>query len=137
MEAANRGAYEAGAKSLGLNIEIPHEQTPNQYVTPELAFPFHYFAIRKMHFLIRAKALVAFPGGFGTIDEIFDALTLLQTTKMKPVPLLLFCKDYWTRVLNFETLVEEGTISPENLNLFRYVETAEEAWGVIVDHYQF
>jgi uncharacterized protein (TIGR00730 family) len=128
MEAANRGADEAMAKSIGLNIVLPHEQAPNTYITPELCFQFHYFAIRKMHFLIRARALVAFPGGFGTLDELFEALTLIQTQRIKPMPVLLFGRDFWNRVVNFETLVEEGTISADDLNLFNYVETAEEAW---------
>ncbi|WP_028575216.1 TIGR00730 family Rossman fold protein [Desulfonatronovibrio hydrogenovorans] len=128
MEAANRGAHEAGAKSIGLNIVLPHEQAPNEYITPELCFQFHYFAIRKMHFLIRARALVAFPGGFGTLDELFEALTLIQTMRIKSMPVLLFGREFWQRVVNFESLVEEGTISPEDLDLFSYVETAQEAW---------
>lgn len=135
MEATNRGAWELGAKSIGLNITLPFEQVPNPYITPELCFQFHYFAIRKMHFLIRAKAMVAFPGGFGTLDELFETLTLVQTHKMKPFPILLFGKEYWSRVIDFQFLVEEGTISPEDLQLFCYVETAEEAWGKIVDFY--
>lgn len=131
MEAANRGADEAGAKSIGLNIVLPHEQAPNEYITPELCFQFHYFAIRKMHFLIRARALVAFPGGFGTLDELFEALTLIQTHKIKPMPVLLFGRDFWQRIINFEALVEEGTISAYDLHIFNYVETAEEAWSHI------
>jgi hypothetical protein len=133
MEATNRGAWELGAKSIGLNITLPFEQVPNPYITPELCFQFHYFAIRKMHFLIRAKAMVAFPGGFGTMDELFETLTLVQTHKMKPFPILLFGREYWSRVIDFQFLVEEGTISPEDLQLFRYVETAEEAWNKIVN----
>jgi len=131
MEAANRGAHDVGAKSMGLNIVLPLEQAPNPYITPELSFQFHYFAIRKMQFLMRAQALVVFPGGFGTLDELFDALTLVQTKKIKPIPILLFGKGFWQKVLNFEIMVEEGTISPEDLYLFQYVETAEQAWEVI------
>lgn len=131
MEAANRGAHDAGMPSIGLNIVLPFEQKPNDYITPELCFNFHYFAIRKMHFLMRAKALVVFPGGFGTLDELFESLTLIQTHKVKPFPVLIFGKDFWERVIHFEALVEEGTISPEDLNLFHYVETAEEAWNHI------
>jgi len=131
MEAANRGAHEAGGKSVGLNIVLPFEQAPNAYVTPGLSFQFHYFAIRKMHFLMRARALVAFPGGFGTMDELFETLTLIQTRKVKPVPVLLFGKEFWERIINFDALVDEGTISPEDLDLFQFVETAEEAWEVI------
>ncbi len=132
MEAANRGADDENALSIGLNIVLPHEQEPNHYITPELCFQFHYFAIRKMHFLIRARALVAFPGGFGTMDELFEALTLIQTQRIKPMPVLLFGRKFWERIINFEALVEEGTISPEDLSLFSHVETAEEAWKHIV-----
>lgn len=128
MEAANRGAAEAGGKSIGFNIVLSQEQTPNPYITPELCFQFHYFSIRKMHFLIRAKVLIAFPGGFGTLDEVFDALTLIQTQKINRVPVILFGKAYWNRIINFEALVEEGAISAQNLSLIHYVETAEEAW---------
>ena len=131
MEAANRGAHDAGGKSMGLNIVLPMEQCPNPYVTPELSFQFHYFAVRKMHFLMRARALVAFPGGFGTLDELFETLTLIQTRKIKPVPVLLFGRGYWENIINFEALVEEGTIDPEDLRLFQYVETAKEAWDLI------
>lgn len=131
MEAANRGALDAGAESIGLNIVIPYEQKPNEYITPELSFQFHYFAIRKMHFLIRAIALVVFPGGFGTLDELFETLTLIQTKKIKPIPVLIFGKEFWDRIVNFNAMVEGGTISPEDLELFQYVETAEEAWEVI------
>jgi len=135
MEAANRGAYEANAKSIGMNIVLPLEQDPNPYISPELCFQFHYFAMRKMHFLIRARALIAFPGGFGTLDELFEALTLLQTKKFKlKMPILLFGKEYWQRVINFDVMVDEGMISPEDLELFQYVETAEQAWKVICDH---
>ena len=135
MEAANRGAMDAGGKSIGLNIVLPFEQSPNPYITPELCFQFHYFAIRKMHFLKRARALVACPGGFGTLDELFETLTLIQTRKIKPVPILLLGKAYWRRVINFEELVNEGTIGEEDLDLFEYVDSAEEAWQVIKTHY--
>lgn len=135
MEAANRGSHDAGAESIGLNIVLPFEEKPNEYTTPELCFQFHYFAIRKMHFLIRAKALIVFPGGFGTLDELFETLTLIQTRKIKAMPVLIFGREYWDRIINFEALVEEGTISPEDINLFRYVETAEESWGIISKAY--
>lgn len=131
MEAANRGAYDVGAENIGLNIVLPFEQKPNEYITPELCFQFHYFAIRKMHFLMRAKALVAFPGGFGTLDELFETLTLIQTRKIKPIPVLLFGSKFWNRIINFDAMVEEGTISPEDMELFQYAETAEEAWEII------
>ncbi len=136
MEAANRGASDAGAESIGLNIILPHEQAPNQYVTPYLALNFHYFALRKMHFLLRAKAVAVFPGGFGTFDEFFELLTLIQTGKMKPMPILLFGKDFWTRVVDFDALADEGTISRKDLDLFRWCETAEEAWGHISAFYK-
>ena len=135
MEAANRGAADAGKESIGLNIVLPHEQAPNEYVTPSLSFQFHYFALRKMHFLLRARAVCAFPGGFGTFDETFELLTLVQTGKMEPLPILLFGKDFWTRVVNFEALAEEGTISRKDLELFQFVETAEEAWSIIQRFY--
>ena len=131
MEAANRGAFDVGAKSIGLNIILPDEQNPNPYITPELCFQFHYFAIRKMHFLMRAVALVAFPGGFGTMDELFEALTLVQTGKIQPLPIILFGEEYWRNIVNFEQLVTEGMISPEDLELFEFVETVEEAWQKI------
>ena len=131
MEAANRGAHEAGIPSIGMNIVLPFEQTPNPYVTPELSFQFHYFAIRKMHLLMRARALVVFPGGFGTLDEFFETMTLIQTKKVEPIPILLFGQKFWERVINFNVLVAEGTISPKDLDLFQYVETAEEAWEII------
>ena len=136
MEAANRGASDAGAESIGLNIVLPHEQAPNKYVTPYLSFQFHYFALRKMHFLLRAKAVAVFPGGFGTFDEFFELLTLIQTGKMKPIPILLFGKDFWNRVIDFEALAEEGTINKDDLNLFRWCETADEAWGHICGFYK-
>jgi uncharacterized protein (TIGR00730 family) len=131
MEAANRGASEAGGISVGLNIALPHEQTPNPYITPELSFKFHYFALRKMHFMMRAKALVAFPGGFGTMDELFETLTLVQCKKAKPVPIVLFGTDYWKKVFHPEIMLEEGMISEEDLQLFRYVDTVDDAWEVI------
>jgi uncharacterized protein (TIGR00730 family) len=133
MEAANRGAYDIGAKSIGLNIELPFEQAPNPFITPELCFNFHYFAIRKMHFLIRAKALVAFPGGFGTLDELFEALTLIQTLKIPPLPVILVGRRFWNKVVNFDALVEEGVISPKDIDLFDYAETAEDIWKLISD----
>jgi uncharacterized protein (TIGR00730 family) len=135
MEAANRGAHEAGAKSVGLNITLPFEQKPNPYITPDLCFQFHYFALRKMHFLLRTKALVVFPGGFGTLDEMFETLTLIQTQKMKAIPVLLFGESYWSQALNLEFLVEQGTVSSEDLKLVSYVETAAEAWQKITDFY--
>ncbi len=131
MEAGNRGAEDAGGVSVGLNIVLPHEQAPNAHITPDLCFNFHYFAIRKMHFLLRAKAVVVFPGGFGTFDELFESLTLIQTGRMRQVPILLFGKDFWERVVNWTALAEAGTISPEDLDLFRYVETAQEAAEII------
>ena len=131
MEAANRGAHDAGMPSIGMNIVLPHEQSPNPYITPDLNFQFHYFAIRKMHFLMRAKSLVVFPGGFGTLDEMFETLTLIQTRKVQPIPVLLFGQSYWERIINFQALVEEGTISAKDLELFSYVESAEDAWAII------
>ena len=136
MEAANRGAADVGAETIGLNIVLPHEQAPNQYVTPDLAFQFHYFALRKMHFLLRARAVAVFPGGFGTLDEFMELLTLIQTGKMKPIPILLFGAEFWNRVINFEALAEEGVINHEDLNLFHWVETAEEAWAKIAAFYE-
>jgi uncharacterized protein (TIGR00730 family) len=131
MGAANRGAHDVGAKNIGLNIVLPFEQEPNLFITPELSFQFHYFAVRKMHFLIRAKALVTFPGGFGTLDELFETLTLVQTRKVDPIPILLFGKEFWSRVIDFEFLVDQGTISPADMDYIQYVETAEEAWEII------
>jgi uncharacterized protein (TIGR00730 family) len=131
MEAANRGAHEAGGRSVGLNIVLPREQEPNPYITPELCFRFHYFAMRKMHFLLRARVLVAFPGGFGTLDELFETLTLIQTGKVKPLPLLLFDRAYWESLINWQLMVEEGMISPEDLTLFKFVDSVEEAWEII------
>ncbi len=136
MEAANRGAHEMGAPNVGLNIALPHEQQANRYVTPSLSFKFHYFALRKMHFMMRAKALVAFPGGFGTLDELFEVITLVQTGKAKPVPIVLFGSDYWKRLCNMEVLVEEGAISPEDLKLFTYVDDPQAAWEAIRSFYR-
>jgi len=136
MEAANRGAHEAGALNVGLNIALPHEQTHNPFISPTLSFKFHYFALRKMHFMIRAKALVAFPGGFGTLDELFEILTLIQTQKAEPVPVVLFGRDYWSRLINFPMLVEEGLISPEDLELFTMVDTPQAAWNAIQNFYR-
>ena len=131
MEAANRGAHEAGMPSIGMNIVLPHEQSPNPFITPDLNFQFHYFAVRKMHLLMRARSLVAFPGGFGTLDELFETLTLIQTQKVQPIPVLLFGQAYWERIINFDALVAEGNISSKDLDLFSYVESAEEAWQKI------
>ena len=135
MEAGNRGAFETNGPSIGLNIVLPHEQAPNDYITPELCFQFHYFALRKMHFLMRAIALVCFPGGFGTLDETFEALTLMQTGKIRRRPVLLFGREFWTKLINFDLLVGTGMINAEDLKLFHFVESAEEAWGVIERHY--
>jgi uncharacterized protein (TIGR00730 family) len=136
MQAANRGAHEAGGMSVGLAIALPMEEAANPYVPPELSFKFHYFALRKMHFMMRAKALVVFPGGFGTLDELFEVITLVQTRKAKPVPIILFGSSYWQRLLNTEMLVEEGVISPNDLKLFQYVDDAQVAWDLIKDFYR-
>ena len=135
MEAGNRGAHDVGAPSIGMNIVLPHEQAPNRYVTPELAFNFHYFATRKIHLVLRAKAVAIFPGGFGTLDEFFEVLTLIQTGRMTRIPLLLFGRDFWDRAFNLKVLEEEGTISPGDSKLFVKVDTAEEGWDVIRKHY--
>ena len=135
MEAANRGAHDVGVPSVGLNIDLPHEQSANPYVTRELCFKFHYFALRKMHFMMRAKALVAFPGGFGTLDELFEVLTLVQTRKTKPVPIVLYGSDYWNRLLNWDMLVEDGAIAPEDRELFSVVDEPARAWAVIRSFY--
>jgi hypothetical protein len=135
MEAANRGAYEAGSKSIGLNITLPQEQGPNPYVSPEFCFRFHYFAVRKMHFVMRARALVAFPGGFGTMDELFEVLTLVQTGKKRRLPIILFGRKYWNDVMNFRNMAKWGYISYEDLELFKFADTADEAWRIIVDFY--
>ena len=131
MEAANRGAFEMGDLSIGFNISLPREQNPNPYLTPGLSVRFHYFALRKMHFMMRAKALVAFPGGFGTMDELFETLTLVQCKKAKPVPIVLFGTDYWKKVFHPEMMMEEGVIAEEDLQLFRFVDSVEDAWEVI------
>jgi len=137
MEAGNRGAHDMGNKSIGLNIVLQHEQAPNPYITPELCFQFHYFGLRKMHFLMRSVALVCFPGGFGTLDELFEALTLIQTGKSRRRPVLLFGREFWTRLINFDMLVDTGMISALDLDLFRFVETAEEAWAALESEYGF
>ncbi len=135
MEAANRGAHDEGALNVGLNIALPHEQSGNRFISRDLSFKFHYFAMRKMHFMMRAKAMVAFPGGFGTLDELFEVLTLVQCRKAKPIPIVLYGSHYWKRLLNFEAMVEEGTISAEDLDLFEYVDNPEDAWAVIKRFY--
>jgi uncharacterized protein (TIGR00730 family) len=132
MEAANRGAFDAGAKTVGLNVTLPHQQYPNPYVSPELCFRVHYFAIRKLHFLLRAKALVAFPGGYGTFDELFETLTLVQTRKIQPIPVVLVGEAFWSKAFDLQFLVDEGVIDPEDAELFWTVETAEEAWQSIL-----
>jgi len=134
MEAGNRGAVDAGGKSIGLNIVLPHEQAPNEYVTPEFSFNFHYFAIRKMHFLMRARAITVFPGGFGTLDELFETLTLIQTKRMKEMPVLLFGKEFWTKIIDFDALSDAGTISADDIKLFNFVETAAAAWQIIAEN---
>ncbi|MCF6369414.1 LOG family protein [Rhizobium halophilum] len=136
MEAGNRGAVEAGAPTVGFNVVLPHEQAPNPYVTPELSLNFHYFAIRKMHLMMRAKAIAIFPGGFGTMDEMFEALTLIQTGRMEKIPFILFGKDFWHRIVNWQALADFGTIAPEDLDLINFVETADEAWKIIGDYYE-
>ncbi|MES2481529.1 MAG: TIGR00730 family Rossman fold protein [Pseudomonadota bacterium] len=136
MQAANRGAFEADGVSVGLAIALPMEEAANPYVTPELSFKFHYFALRKMHFMMRAKALVAFPGGFGTLDELFEVITLVQTRKAKQVPIVLFGSDYWKRVINFDALVEEGVVSPADLDLFQYADDPDTAWELIRSFYR-
>ena len=136
MEAANRGAADMGAPTIGMNIVLPHEQHPNPYVTPDLSFQFHYFALRKMHFTLRARALAVFPGGFGTFDEFFELLTLIQTGKMKPIPILLFGREFWERVVDFEALADEGVIAHADLELFKWVETADEAWQAVQLFYE-
>ena len=136
MEAANRGAHEMGMPNVGLNIALPHEQVSNPYVSPSLNFKFHYFAMRKMHFMMRAKALVAFPGGFGTLDELFEVIALVQTGKAKPVPIILFGSSYWKRLLDFDVLIEEGAIEPEDLELLQYVDEPQQAWDAIRTFYE-
>ena len=134
MEAANRGAFEIGAKSIGLNIELPFEQEPNHYITPELCFQFHYFAMRKFHFILRAAALVVFPGGFGTLDELFNTLCLRQTSRMQEIPIILFGRSYWDSIVDFQQLADEGVIADEHLSLIDYAETPEEAWKIITEY---
>lgn len=136
MEAANRGAFEAGDKTIGFNISLPREQHPNPYISPGLSFRFHYFALRKMHFMLRARAIVAYPGGFGSFDELFEVLTLIQTKKVVPIPVILVGKDYWDEMVNFDQMVEFGVIDKEDMHIIRFVETANEAWQVIQDWYQ-
>ena len=136
MEAANRGAYDEGCESIGLNIVLPHEQLPNRYVTPELSFQFHYFALRKMHFLLRARAIAVFPGGYGTFDEMFELLTLIQTGKVRPLPILLFGREFWNKVVDFQALVDEGVISPGDLDLIHWCEEAQEAWDFVQRFYE-
>jgi uncharacterized protein (TIGR00730 family) len=133
MEAANRGAYEVGAKSIGFNIELPHEQAPNPYITPQLCFQFSYFALRMFHFVLGAAALVVFPGGFGTLDELFNTLTLRQTGRMQEIPIILYGRDYWTRIIDFQALADEGVIADEHLDLIYFAETPEEAWNIIAE----
>jgi len=135
MEAGNRGAHDIGAPSIGFNIVLPHEQAPNGYIAPDLCFNFHYFATRKIHFLLRARAVAIFPGGFGTLDEFFETLTLIQTGRMERIPLLLFGMEFWNKVIDFEALAEAGTISPEDTSLFTVVDSAEEGWNVVRRHY--
>jgi uncharacterized protein (TIGR00730 family) len=133
MEAANRGAFEIGAKSIGFNIDLPHEQEPNPYITPDLCFRFHYFAIRKFHFILRAKALVVFPGGFGTLDELFDTLCLRQTKRMQAIPIILYGREYWDSIIDFPKMADEGVIDDADLNLYHYAESPDEAWRIIAD----
>lgn len=137
MEAGNRGAADTGAPSIGLNIVLPHEQAPNLYVTPELCFNFHYFAIRKMHFMTRAKAVIVFPGGFGTMDELFETLTLIQTGRMDRIPVVLFGREFWEQAVNIPYLAEQGTISPSDIELLTFVEHADDAWNAVAAHYKF
>ena len=136
MEAGNRGAHDVGAPTIGLNIVLPHEQAPNEYVTPELCFNFHYFAMRKMHFLVRAKAIAIFPGGFGTMDELFEAMTLIQTNRMERIPILLFGTEFWNNAINIEYLADQGTIAHSDLELISFVDTAQDAWAEIVRFYK-
>jgi len=136
MEAANRGAFEVGAKNIGLNIDLPHEQDPNPYITPDLCFRFHYFAMRKFHFILRAKALVVFPGGFGTLDELFDTLCLRQTLRMQAIPIILYGREYWESILKFDKMADEGVIDDHDLDLISYAETPEQAWNIIADFHR-
>jgi uncharacterized protein (TIGR00730 family) len=136
MEAANRGAFDIGTKSIGLNIDLPHEQEPNAFITPDLCFQFHYFAIRKFHFILRAKALVVFPGGYGTLDEMFDTLCLRQTKRMQAIPIILYGREYWESIIDFHKMADEGVVADEDLALISYAETPEEAWQIIADFHQ-
>jgi uncharacterized protein (TIGR00730 family) len=136
MEAANRGAFDVGCQSIGLNIKLPAEQQPNPYITPELCFQFKYFALRKFHFILRAAAVVLFPGGFGTLDEMFETLTLRQTHRMQPVPIILYGREYWAKILNFQQLADDGVIADEHLDLFTWAETPEDAWRQIVEFHE-
>jgi uncharacterized protein (TIGR00730 family) len=136
MEAANRGAFELGAKSIGLNIDLPHEQEPNPYITPDLCFQFHYFAMRKFHFILRAAALVVFPGGFGTLDELFDTLCLRQTRRMQEIPVILYGREYWDSIIDFQKMADEGVIADEDMQLIRYAESPEQAWQIIADFHK-
>ena len=136
MRAANQGAFETGKPSIALGVALPHEQAPNEFVTPELTFQFHYFAIRKMHFLMRSRAVAAFPGGFGTLDELFETLTLMQTKKIAQIPIVLFEEKFWRKIVNFEAMVSEGVIAESDLSYFHYVETAQQAWERISEFYQ-
>ncbi|BBO31839.1 TIGR00730 family Rossman fold protein [Lacipirellula parvula] len=136
MEAANRGAFDIGAKSIGLNIVLPHEQEPNSYITPELCLQFHYFAMRKFHFILRAAALVIFPGGFGTLDELFEVLTLRQTGRMQEIPIIMYGTDYWNRVINFQALADEGVVADDHLKLIHFVDSPEEAWRLVVEFHR-
>ena len=136
MEAANRGAFEIGAKSIGLNIVLPHEQEPNHYITPELCLQFHYFALRKFHFILRAAALVIFPGGFGTLDELFEVLTLRQTGRMQEIPIIMYGSEFWSRIINFQALADEGVIADDHLKLIHFADTPEEAWKLVVEFHR-
>jgi uncharacterized protein (TIGR00730 family) len=136
MEAANRGAFEAGDKTIGFNISLPREQHPNSYITPGLSFRFHYFALRKMHFMLRARAIVAFPGGFGSFDELFEVLTLMQTKKVVRFPVILVGREFWTGMVKFEQMLEFGVIDDLDMQVIHFAETAEEAWATIKNHYQ-
>lgn len=136
MEAANRGAFDIGAKSIGLNIVLPHEQEPNSYITPELCLQFHYFAMRKFHFILRAAALVIFPGGFGTLDELFEVLTLRQTGRMQEIPIIMYGSDYWNRVINFQALADEGVVADDHLKLIHFADSPEEAWRLVVEFHR-
>jgi uncharacterized protein (TIGR00730 family) len=136
MEAANRGAFDVGCQSIGLNIKLPAEQQPNPFITPDLCFQFKYFALRKFHFILRAAAVVLFPGGFGTLDEMFETLTLRQTHRMQPVPIILYGRDYWSKVINFQQMADEGVISDDHLELFTWAETPEDTWRQIVEFHE-